>query len=193
MNALKHGLAGQTVVLPTEDLAAYQALRRRFFSEARPVGIFEEQCVEMIANESWLLARANALQSNLFAQGQIKHAHRTETDDPRVHTAMTGVHTLIEHVGNLEKLSRYQLRHHKMYRDNLKQLRELQAERKQLEVSARRKAAGAADDGVEPDATLPKLLSNNHLPPSGSESQPPSQPAPEAPDPPVLAPVDTPV
>src|SRR5882757_10581692 len=73
MNATKHGLAGQTVVLPGEDLAAYQALRKRFFNETRPVGILEEQCVEMMANKTWLLARADALQNNIFAQGHIKH------------------------------------------------------------------------------------------------------------------------
>jgi hypothetical protein len=197
MNATKHGLAGQTVVLPGEDLAAFQALRKRFFNETRPVGILEEQCVEMMANKSWLLARADALQTNLFAQGQIKHAHRTETDDPRLHVAMTAVHTLIEHVGNLEKLTRYQHRHHRMYQDNFKQLRELQAERRQLEASARRKAAWAADDAadrhVSPDAGVDKPVSDNHFPPSGSESQPPPQPAPQAPDPPSLAPVDNPV
>src|SRR3979409_2152819 len=74
MNALKHGLAGQTVVLPGEDLAAYQALRKRFFNEARPVGILEEQCVEMMTNKSWLLSRSAAMQNNLFALGQMKHA-----------------------------------------------------------------------------------------------------------------------
>ena len=169
LNATTHGLAGQTVVLPREDMAAFQALRKRFYDELRPLGILEEQCVEMMANKSWLLARADALQTNLFAQGQIKHAHRTETNDPRVHTAMTAVHTYHEHVNDLEKLGRYQLRHHKMYRENLKQLRELQAERKALEASAKRMAA-------------------NEILECDFESQPPTTPPPEHPSAPSSAP-----
>src|SRR3982074_2018150 len=170
LNAVKHGLAGQTVVLPTEDLAAYEALRNRFFNEARPVGILEEQCVEMMANKTWLLCRAAALQSNLFALGQIKHAPPPEPDDPRVHAAMTDTHTFKEHVGNLDKLSRYEARHHRMYKDSLKQLRELQAERKEAERIALRRAAWSAQDVAE------TTREDSNFPKSGSESQPPPKP-----------------
>jgi hypothetical protein len=177
LNAVKHGLAGQTVVLPGEDLAAYEALRKRFFNETRPVGILEEQCVEMMANKSWLLSRSAAMQSNLFALGQLKYAHRTETDDPRIHAAMTDVHTLNENVSNLDKLSRYEHRHHKMYKDSLKQLRELQAERKEAERIALRRAAWAADESAENE------LQGKDFSPSGSESQPSPKPAAQVPDP----------
>jgi hypothetical protein len=170
LNAVKHGLAGQTVVLPGEDLAAFEALRKRFFNETRPVGILEEQCVEMMTNKSWLLSRAAAMQTNLFALGQLKYAHRTEADDPRVHAAITAVHTLTEHINNLDKLSRYEARHHKMYKDSLNQLRELQAERKEVERVALRMSARAAESSQN-------ALEGNDFSSSGSESRPSSKPA----------------
>src|SRR5438874_1507155 len=79
MNATKHGLAGQTVVLPGEDLAAFEALHKRFFLDLRPQGILEEQCVETLTNKAWLLNRASAMQNNLFAYGQVKYGDRTIT------------------------------------------------------------------------------------------------------------------
>src|SRR3981189_1871002 len=66
MNATKHGLAGQTVVLPGEDLAAHAALHKRYVEELRPVGILEEQCVETMANKTWLLSRADPPQTSAF-------------------------------------------------------------------------------------------------------------------------------
>jgi hypothetical protein len=170
MNATKHGLAGQTVVLPGEDLAAFESLRKRFFAELRPKGILEEQCVETITNKTWLLARADALQNNIFAQGKMKHAHRIETGDPRVHAALTAVHTFTEHINNLDKLSRYEARHHKMYREALASLKELQTERKEVERQTMRIAARAGESAGT-DAVHNELEPND-FPSSGSESRP---------------------
>ena len=36
LNALRHGLTGQTVVLPSEDLAAYQKHGADFHAELKP-------------------------------------------------------------------------------------------------------------------------------------------------------------
>src|SRR6266849_4781573 len=46
LNALRHGLTGHTIVLPTEDLAAYERFTKRFFDDLKPIGILEEQLVQ---------------------------------------------------------------------------------------------------------------------------------------------------
>src|SRR6266849_11043033 len=57
LNALRHGLTGHTIVLPSEDLAAYQRFTKRFFDDLKPQGILEEQLVQTLADTSWRLNR----------------------------------------------------------------------------------------------------------------------------------------
>ena len=45
LNALRHGLTGHIVVLPTEDQAAYQRHLHRFVDQFQPKGALEEQLV----------------------------------------------------------------------------------------------------------------------------------------------------
>src|SRR5215469_12984592 len=46
LNALRHGLTGQTVVLPEEDLAAYQKHCAQFHAELKPQGLIETKAVQ---------------------------------------------------------------------------------------------------------------------------------------------------
>ena len=69
LNALRHGLTGQTVVLPDDDLAAYRASCAQFFAELKPVGLIESKAVQTIADTHWRLDRIRAMENNLFALG----------------------------------------------------------------------------------------------------------------------------
>src|ERR1700724_283411 len=60
LNALRHGLTGQTIVLPTEDLAAYQRHSQAFLDEYQPKGATETQLVQSLLDSSWQLNRAAA-------------------------------------------------------------------------------------------------------------------------------------
>ena len=57
LNALCHGLTSRTVVLPSEDLAAYQRLTQEFFGEYQPQGPTEKQLVQELAAAAWRLNR----------------------------------------------------------------------------------------------------------------------------------------
>jgi hypothetical protein len=46
LNALRHGLTGQTVVLPTEDQSAYQRQSQSFLDEYQPKGATEIQLAQ---------------------------------------------------------------------------------------------------------------------------------------------------
>ena len=50
LNALRHGLTGQTIVLPSDDLAAYQESCRQFHAELKPSGLLETKAVESNAD-----------------------------------------------------------------------------------------------------------------------------------------------
>jgi hypothetical protein len=66
MNALRHGLTGQLVVMPTEDLQAYQRHLESFTGEYDPQGATESHLVQALADASWRLNRVAALETNLL-------------------------------------------------------------------------------------------------------------------------------
>src|ERR1700735_5502830 len=69
LNALRHGLTGQIVVMPTEDLAAYQQHLKSFTDELAPKGVIESNLVQALADTTWRLNRVAALETNLLTLG----------------------------------------------------------------------------------------------------------------------------
>src|SRR5437588_11960325 len=57
LNALRHGLTGQTVVLPSDDLAVYRESCRQFHAELKPSGLLETKAVQTIPDTHWRLDR----------------------------------------------------------------------------------------------------------------------------------------
>src|ERR1700682_6268527 len=53
LNAWRHGLTGQTIVLPTEDHSAYQRHSQSFIEEYQPKGATETQFVQTLVDTSW--------------------------------------------------------------------------------------------------------------------------------------------
>src|SRR6267143_1604678 len=82
LNAYRHGLTGQTIILPAEDLDAYQAFTRTFFNDYKPVGTLEKQLVQSLADTSWRLNRVAALEHNLIALGFDEHQNSISTEHP---------------------------------------------------------------------------------------------------------------
>ena len=56
-NALRHGLLTQNVVLPGEDVDAFEDLRNQVWADRSPVGPIEEALVDRIVNILWKLRR----------------------------------------------------------------------------------------------------------------------------------------
>jgi len=72
MNALRHGLTSQVVVMPTEELEAYQLHLKSFAEEYDPKGATESNLVQALADASWRLNRVVALETNLLMQGDLE-------------------------------------------------------------------------------------------------------------------------
>jgi hypothetical protein len=66
LNALRHGLTGQIVVMPAEDLQAYQRHLESFATECKPKGPIEAHLVQALADTSWRINRVAALETNLL-------------------------------------------------------------------------------------------------------------------------------
>src|ERR1700682_2205568 len=84
------------IVLPAEDLVAYQDFTNQFLADFKPVGILEEQLVQSLADTSWRLNRIAALESNLMALGFSEHENRLKIEHPEAHAAMVIMEALRE-------------------------------------------------------------------------------------------------
>src|ERR1700730_3098382 len=86
LKAVRHALTGHTVVLPTDDLAAYQENGRQFRAELKPVGLVETKNVQTIADTYWRLDRIRAMENNLFTNGFSDNSSDVLDEDPAIPT-----------------------------------------------------------------------------------------------------------
>ena len=130
LNALRHGLTGQIVVMPTEDLAAYQQHLESFTDEYTPKGATESNLVQALADTSWRLNRVAALETNLLTLG-IANATSPITDAPnQVQDAFAIVSALESQSKALSNLSLHSQRLSRQFERTVAQLRELQKARR---------------------------------------------------------------
>ena len=65
LNAVRHGLTGQMIVMPHEDMQVYLTHCDSFVAEWKPTGVTETHLVQSIADIQWRLHRAHAHQLNI--------------------------------------------------------------------------------------------------------------------------------
>ena len=67
LNALKHGLLSQEILLPGEDEEALRELGERLRDELQPVGELENLLVDRIIASYWRLRRLGRVEAGIFA------------------------------------------------------------------------------------------------------------------------------
>jgi hypothetical protein len=134
LNALRHGLTGQTVVLPTDDLAAYQSTCDEFHAELKPKGLLETRLVQTIADTYWRLDRIRAMENNLFALAIEEQ--EPLSSDPVISAALSQAKSLDERSDLLTRLSLYEQRLNRTLEKAQAQLNQIQKERAQAETRA---------------------------------------------------------
>jgi hypothetical protein len=126
LNALRHGLTGQIVVMPTEDLQAYQLHLKSFTDEYCPQGATEAHLVQALADASWRLNRVAALETNVLTLGIAGNA------DP-IQGALAIAAALESQSKALSNLSMHSQRLSRQFERTVAQLRELQQTRRERE------------------------------------------------------------
>jgi hypothetical protein len=133
LNALRHGLTGQIVVMPTEDLEAYQSHLNSFTDEYHPQGATEFHLVQALADASWRLNRVAALETNLLTLGVISGAAPLTNAPQQIQDAMSIVAALESQSKALANLSMHSQRLSRQFERTVAQLRDLQKTRKAQE------------------------------------------------------------
>jgi len=89
MNAVKTGLTGRTVLLPSDDAVVYQQHLDRNFAEFAPATDKENALVQTIADTEWRLLRIAPLEASIYTIGRLELADQFPThSDPATREAL---------------------------------------------------------------------------------------------------------
>ncbi len=73
LNAIRHGLTSQQIVIKGEDPAAYDAFRAQLVAEHNPRTESQGMLVEQVAQNWWRLSRARRIESKMIEQfGEVE-------------------------------------------------------------------------------------------------------------------------
>lgn len=141
LNALKTGLTGHTVLLPTDDADQYAALIESFRAEHDPQGDAETRLVQSIADTTWRLQRVPVLECAIYALGHAKLAAlHPDIKDAAQRQAMIQCEVFLAYERQLRNLQLQESRLRRNLEKDAAALKALQEQRKS-QAGARLNAA----------------------------------------------------
>jgi hypothetical protein len=131
MNALRHGLTARVVVLPSEDMDAYNAFSKELVDCLDPQTPVERQFAQTVADNQWRINRIRSIEDGMLGMGHFEAAGNFDCPTPEIHSAMTAARAFRDGSKAFVNLSIYEQRLHRSMKEALRQLKELQAERRE--------------------------------------------------------------
>jgi hypothetical protein len=129
-NALKTGLTGRTVLLPSDDVAIYQAHVERILQQFTPEGDDEKRLVQSLADILWRLDRIPSLEAGIYAVGRrALAAEFADESDEAVRNALIEAQVFITYRRDLSNLGLQETRLRRQYEKDEAELKRLVAER----------------------------------------------------------------
>src|SRR5580658_4651624 len=136
LNAYKHGLTGQIHLLTAAEQTAFDAHCKSICEALAPVGALEIDLAQAIAEGRWRLKRARAIETGIFALGQLGQLDTpvtAVTEDPAellIEDTLLQARTWLARNNNFLLLALYEQRINRTIERNMAELRTLRAERK---------------------------------------------------------------
>jgi hypothetical protein len=131
MNALRHGLTARVVVLPTEDMDAYQAFSKEIVDSLDAQTPVERQFAQTVADNQWRINRIRSIEDGMLGMGHFEAAGDFDCPTSEIHAAMTAARAFRDRSQAFVNLSIYEQRLHRTIKEALRQLKELQTERRE--------------------------------------------------------------
>src|SRR3984885_6180059 len=107
-NALRHGLTGRIVVLPSEDLSVYQAFCKELMADLAPETAIERQYAQTFCDTQWRLNRARSYEDSMLALGHFESPTIPGVDPPEIETALIAAKVFRENSKAFVNLSLYE-------------------------------------------------------------------------------------
>jgi hypothetical protein len=131
LNSVRHGLTGQTIILPADQVEAYQNFTEGYLKELAPVGVYETDLVHSIMNCRWRMHQIAAMESAIYALGFREHGAQFADETPEMAAAMARAITYQHKRQDLERLRRYESQLNRQANKDQQLLTTLQTERKE--------------------------------------------------------------
>jgi hypothetical protein len=128
LNAYKHGLTGQIYLLTAEEQVDFDRHCQSILDDLVPEGAIEQQLAQAIAEDRWRLNRARAIESNIFALRQERQPE--QSGGPEFDLSVGHAKTWFVDHKTLQLLTLYEQRIQRSLRNNMSDLRALQAQRR---------------------------------------------------------------
>ncbi len=130
LNAVKTGLTGRTVLLPTDDALIYQQHLDRTFAKFSPATDDEHILVQTIADTEWRLLRIAPLEATIYAIGRLQLADQfAEHSDPVIREALILGKIFMTYRRDLSNLALQERRLRNQRKTDLVELEQLQKAR----------------------------------------------------------------
>jgi len=130
LNALRHGLTARVVVLPSEDMAAYEAFSKEIVDSLDPQTPMERQFAQTVADNQWRINRIRSVEDGMLADAHFEKAGDFDAEHPDIHSTLTASRAFRNHSQDFVNLSIYEQRLHRSMKEALRQLDELQTKRR---------------------------------------------------------------
>jgi hypothetical protein len=150
-NALKHGILSDTVLLPGENPASFEADAQDLFDEHKPVGPTEQELVEIMIVARWRRTRIWMLERTCLAGQMHQECLRVpESELDPTTAAAIAFRNLADHSRTLDLVNRYESRYDRQYFRAHRRLLEVQDRRMRNEPDSTPPASGPVDPTEAP-------------------------------------------
>ena len=140
-NALKTGLTGRTVLLPTDDVAVYKSHLESLNDRYQPKTSEERLHVQTIAHIEWRLLRIPTLETGLLAIGRKRFADCHPDEPEEIRTVMIEAEVMLEYQKQLANLALQESRLHRQHERETATLQALRTARLAQEAVHLKEAA----------------------------------------------------
>jgi hypothetical protein len=136
MNALKHGLTGKTVLLPTDDVGEYNDILNAHVNSYQPATEEELNLIQSIVDSTWRLKRCRILETGILVKGEMEVASKYEDQSPARRAQLIHVDAYLKYEKSIRNLQIQEARLHRRLEKDKGELMRLQSLRKREEQLA---------------------------------------------------------
>jgi hypothetical protein len=132
MNAFKHNLSGQNLVMQETEVEAYKRMTNAMLTDLNPKTEPERQIAQKIIDSNFRLNRLMAIENNMFNFGITANEKDTPHDD-RLEVMVAQTRAWTQHANSFDILGRYEQRLSRQLLKYQEEFERLQTARKQQE------------------------------------------------------------
>jgi hypothetical protein len=175
LNAVKHNLSGQHLILQESEVEAYNRMSSSMLNDLNPKSEPERQIAQKVIDINFRLNRITAIENNLFTFGLT--ANETDTDqDDRIEIMAAQTRAWTERAGTFDVIGRYEARLSRQLLKYQEEFERLQTVRKDQEFTDRHKSAEEIEQHKFDPASFGPVENSyrilTHLPPPNRSPQP---------------------